>query len=50
MGAVAGLALGDEHGCALLVLGGVACWGDNEEGQLGDGGWESHNVPAYVAW
>jgi hypothetical protein len=29
------LALGDEHGCALVEDGTVHCWGANERGQLG---------------
>jgi alpha-tubulin suppressor-like RCC1 family protein len=40
MGFAAGavtLALGDHHGCALLTGQTVQCWGDDEQGQLGDG-------------
>ncbi|HEX9049642.1 MAG TPA: hypothetical protein VF841_03830 [Anaeromyxobacter sp.] len=35
-GAVA-IAGGDSHGCARLGSGEVACWGENDVGQLGDG-------------
>ena len=31
------LALGAEHSCALMENGGVACWGRNYYGQLGEG-------------
>ena len=31
------LAAGDEHACGLTTTGGVQCWGDNANGQVGDG-------------
>lgn len=36
-GPAASIALGDMHSCAVLVDGGVACWGFNKDGQLGLG-------------
>src|SRR5690606_29410710 len=36
-GAVVKLALGGDHGCALLDTGAVRCWGRGYEGQLGHG-------------
>jgi alpha-tubulin suppressor-like RCC1 family protein len=36
-GPATALALGNRHSCALLVGGGLACWGGNLFGQLGDG-------------
>ncbi|MGE0788836.1 MAG: RCC1 domain-containing protein [Sandaracinaceae bacterium] len=36
--AVDALALGFDHGCALLSDRTVACWGDDDNGQLGNGG------------
>ena len=34
---VSALALGANHSCALSNAGGVLCWGENSEGQVGDG-------------
>ncbi len=31
------LGMGDDHGCAVLSNQTVACWGDDDNGQLGDG-------------
>lgn len=31
------LAAGEEHACGLTTAGGVQCWGDNADGQVGDG-------------
>jgi alpha-tubulin suppressor-like RCC1 family protein len=42
------LALGGNHSCALLAGGQVACWGANENGQLGDGTTADHSSPELV--
>jgi len=36
-GPVTSVSVGNDHGCALLKTGTVACWGKNESGQVGDG-------------
>ena len=36
-------------GCELFDSGGVACWGDNSNGQLGDGSQISSTVPIIVS-
>jgi alpha-tubulin suppressor-like RCC1 family protein len=47
--AVQQLALGAYHSCALVVSGRVACWGDNQQGQLGDGSRRPSTAPVWVA-
>ena len=46
-GGVQALAIGVSHTCALSTAGGVACWGWNVSGQLGDG--TNKDSPAPVA-
>ncbi len=48
-GGVAALSLGNYHSCALLVSGGVQCWGPNDRGQLGDGSTVNSPVPIAVS-
>jgi len=42
------LAVGGSHTCALLTGGKVACWGFNEDGQLGTGDNEDASTPKIV--
>ncbi|MAK77837.1 MAG: hypothetical protein CL992_00945, partial [Euryarchaeota archaeon] len=45
---VTSISAGGSHTCVLLDNGSAACWGDNEQGQLGDGSRESTTEPTYV--
>jgi alpha-tubulin suppressor-like RCC1 family protein len=48
-GPIAAIAAGRAHVCALGASGGVQCWGQNEDGQLGEGGaLEESNAPVDV--
>ncbi len=45
---VRSVAVGWSHVCALDDTGGIACWGGNSSGALGDGTTESRSLPAAV--
>jgi alpha-tubulin suppressor-like RCC1 family protein len=38
------------HACVLLQDGSVACWGDNEAGELGDGTMDARDKAELVRW
>lgn len=46
---VLALAQGTAHGCALLEGGAVRCWGDNAQGQVGDGSQQTRRSAVAVA-
>lgn len=46
---VASIAVSLLNACAVLVDGRVACWGDNRNGQLGDGTTNDSSVPVIVS-
>lgn len=46
---VSTVAAGWQHTCAVTIAGDVKCWGDNQDGQLGDGTAIDTNSPVEVA-
>ncbi len=42
------IAAGDVHTCAIVLDGGVMCWGDNQFGQLGIGNTTQQTSPVRV--
>lgn len=50
LGGIASVTLGDNDTCALTSAGGVLCWGDSFNGELGDGaGRPSSEIPVQVS-
>jgi alpha-tubulin suppressor-like RCC1 family protein len=47
---VSALAAAGAHTCAVLTAGGIKCWGNNADGQLGDGNGFSRVTPTPVHW
>jgi alpha-tubulin suppressor-like RCC1 family protein len=45
---VTAIAVGWNHGCALMSTGGIECWGANSFGQLGDGTTTDRSSPVAV--
>jgi alpha-tubulin suppressor-like RCC1 family protein len=42
---IAMITAGQDHACALSIGGAVSCWGNNQQGQLGDGTQTQHPSP-----
>ena len=43
------LATGFRHTCVVTAVGGIKCWGSNEQGQLGNGGNADSATPVDVS-
>jgi alpha-tubulin suppressor-like RCC1 family protein len=48
-GGVLTVTVGSFHNCAIMVAGGVKCWGDNSYGELGNGTLYSSSIPLDIA-
>lgn len=46
--AATAVATGEAHTCALLANSTIACWGNNNAGQLGDGTGDDRSIPVWV--
>ncbi len=46
---VIAISTGERHSCALDTSGNVHCWGNNEDGRLGDGSHTTTNIPVLAA-
>jgi len=49
LGSISALASGQAHTCAFISGGTVKCWGNNDNGQLGDGTTVSKKLPVAVS-
>jgi alpha-tubulin suppressor-like RCC1 family protein len=45
---VVGMATGGNHTCAIMINGTAKCWGNNYNGQVGDGTYRYRNTPVVV--
>ncbi|CAB4875405.1 unannotated protein [freshwater metagenome] len=46
---VSSISVGADHSCVLSAVGGVLCWGYNDDGQLGNGSTTASPIPVVVS-